>query len=64
VDTAAIRDVEGVHGCPDCADGGAECIQFGPAGATVRVTYDIGDTIEGIEPLQELMRELRNRFEP
>jgi hypothetical protein len=64
VDTAAIRGLEGVHGCPDCADGGAEWIQFGPAGAAVRVTFEFGDMIDGIEPLQTVIRELRSRFEP
>jgi hypothetical protein len=63
VDTAAIRTLEGVHGCPDCADGGAEWIQLSPAGDTVRVAFEFGDTIEGIEPLQTVIRELRSRFE-
>jgi len=64
VDTAAIRGLAGVHGCPDCADGGAEWIQFGPASEAVRVTFEFGDMIDGIEPLQTLLRELRSRFDP
>lgn len=64
VDTAAIRGLAGVHGCPDCADGGAEWIQLGPASEAVRVTFEFGHMVEGIEPLQALVRELRGRFEP
>jgi hypothetical protein len=62
VDTAAIHELEGVHGCPDCADGGAEWIQFGPSGAAVRVTFEFGAELDGIEPLQVVIRELRSRF--
>src|SRR5688572_14323025 len=29
LDPAALRSVVGVHGCPDCADGGAEWIELG-----------------------------------
>jgi hypothetical protein len=64
VDTGAIRGIAGVHGCPDCADGGAEWIQFGPASEAVRVTFEFGDMVDGVGPLQTLVRELRSRFDP
>jgi hypothetical protein len=62
VDTAAIRLLEGVHGCPDCADGGAEWIQIGDVDS-VRVTFEYGAELGGIEELQKEIRELRARFE-
>jgi len=62
VDTAAIRGLAGVHGCPDCADGGAEWIAFGAGSDSARVTFEFGAAIDGIEPLQAVMRELRSRF--
>ena len=62
VDTAAIRRLEGVHGCPDCADGGAEWIQIGTTDS-VRVTFEYGAQLGGIEALQAEIRGLRARFE-
>jgi hypothetical protein len=62
VDTAAIHALEGVHGCPDCADGGAEWIQIEGADS-VRVTFEYGAELGGIEELQREIRELRARFE-
>ena len=58
VDTAAVRRLAGVHGCPDCADGGAEWIEVGDA----RVTFDFGKELAGIAPLQREIRALRARF--
>jgi hypothetical protein len=62
VDTAAFRRLEGVHGCPDCADGGAEWIQIETA-EPVRVTFEYGTELDGIDELQAEIRELRSRFE-
>jgi hypothetical protein len=63
VDTAAFREIEGVHGCPDCADGGAEWIQV-ETEEPMRVTFEYGVELDGIEDLQAEIRELRGRFEP
>lgn len=63
VDTAAFRALEGVHGCPDCADGGAEWIQL-ETDEPIRVTFEYGAELEGITALQAEVRELRGRFEP
>ena len=63
VDTAAFRALEGVHGCPDCADGGAEWIQLETTGP-IRVTFEFGAVLEEIAELQGEIRELRARFEP
>jgi hypothetical protein len=62
VDAAALKRLEGVHGCPDCADGGAEWIQIGAGKDSVRVTFQYGDTLTGIAPLQIEIRALRDRF--
>ena len=62
VDAAALKRLEGVHGCPDCADGGAEWIEIELAGALVRVTFEYGATLDGIGALQAELRALRARF--
>jgi hypothetical protein len=62
VDSAAFERLEGVHGCPDCADGGAEWIQIETA-EPIRVTFEYGAELDGIDELQAEIRELRNRFE-
>jgi hypothetical protein len=62
VDAAALARLEGVHGCPDCADGGAEWIQIGSVRGPVRVTFEYGATLDGIGPLQAELRSLRARF--
>jgi hypothetical protein len=62
VDAAALRRLEGVHGCPDCADGGAEWIEIGSAAGPIRVTFEYGATLDGIGALQAELRALRNRF--
>ena len=62
VDAAAIRRLEGVHGCPDCADGGAEWIEIEDDGQAVRVTFEYGAELDGIDALQKAIRDLRARF--
>jgi hypothetical protein len=62
VDAAALKRLEGIHGCPDCADGGAEWIEIEPAGDPVRVTFEYGTTLNGIGALQAELRALRARF--
>jgi hypothetical protein len=61
VDTAAARSLQGVHGCPDCADGGAEWIQI-ETEDPIRITYEYGAELDGIQSLQAQIRELRDRF--
>jgi hypothetical protein len=62
VDVAALKRLEGVHGCPDCVDGGAEWIEIELPGGPVRVTFDHGATLAGIGALQAELRALRARF--
>lgn len=61
LDVAALAGVEGVHGCPDCADGGAEWIEVERPEA-LRVTFEYGAVLEPIAPLQAELRALRARF--
>lgn len=62
VDAAALSRMAGVHGCPDCADGGAEWIEIRTAEATVRVTFEYGKVLDPISALQTEIRALRERF--
>lgn len=62
-DTAALSRVAGTHGCPDCADGGAEWIEIHVQSTTIRTTYDYGPNLEPIIELQEQLRSLRQRIE-
>ena len=62
VDVAEVQSQEGVHGCPDCADGGAEWIQIRTAGDMIRVTFDFNRTLPRIGELQAAVRALRSRF--
>lgn len=61
LDVAALARLEGVHGCPDCADGGAEWIQI-ERPATLRVTFEYGSVLAPIAPLQAELRALRAAF--
>jgi hypothetical protein len=63
---ANVRDVsrvEGVHGCPDCADGGAEWVEIRTTDRTIKATYEFRSTLEPIAELQAQLRALRERFQ-
>jgi len=62
VDPTVFTGLAGVHGCPDCADGGAEWIQIQSPAGPVRVTFEHGAVLSPIAGLQEEIRELRARF--
>jgi hypothetical protein len=61
-DRATVTSVAGVHGCPDCADGGAEWVEIRTASDSVRVTFEYGRVLAPIASLQEELRALRRRF--
>lgn len=61
--TEALSEVAGTHGCPDCADGGAEWIALHVQSATIRTTYDYRMNLEPIVELQEELRSLRQRIQ-
>jgi hypothetical protein len=58
--SASFPQLQGVHGCPDCADGGAEWVAID--GRVVTLEY--GADLEPIRPLLHEVRALRARFEP
>jgi len=54
--------LEPVQGCPDCADGGAEWIEWSDGSKTHRVTFEYGSTLKGHEKFVNLMREEREKL--
>ena len=58
-----LTQVEGVHGCPDCADGGAEWIAIRAGERTIQTTYEYGHDLERIAALQRELRAIRQRFQ-
>jgi hypothetical protein len=62
VDVGELEHLEGVHGCPDCADGGAEWIELQTPTDTIRVTFEYGRELAPIAELQAEIRALRGRF--
>jgi hypothetical protein len=59
---SVLKGVAGVHGCPDCADGGAEWIERAGDGETLRATFEYGDPPPQIADLQAALRSLRERL--
>jgi hypothetical protein len=57
-----LSAVAGVHGCPDCADGGAEWIAIQKPDRTIQTTYEYGSDLERIAELQQQLRAIRQRF--
>jgi hypothetical protein len=62
VEPNVFTSVAGVHGCPDCADGGAEWIELKTAQSVARVTFQYGQAPPAIARLQGEIRALRERF--
>jgi|SRR5687768_2157546 len=62
VDPAVLSSLAGVHGCPDCADGGGEWVQVRSPDDSTRVTFEHGRVLNPIAELQAELRALRNRF--
>jgi hypothetical protein len=58
-----LTRVEGVHGCPDCADGGVEWIAIRAGRGTIEARYDFRRTLEPIAELQAELRAIRLRFQ-
>ena len=47
-------------GCPDCADGGSEWIEYTRGSTSKRVTFECGQTINEINTLLETIRPIRS----
>jgi hypothetical protein len=62
IDLSELERLEGVHGCPDCADGGTEWIELRTANDTIRVTFEFGRELAPIAELQAAIRAQRERF--
>lgn len=58
-----LEQVAGVHGCPDCADGGAEFIELKTGGDRVRATFEFRQNLAPITELQAELRTLRERLQ-
>ncbi len=62
VDFDALRQMEEIYGCPDCADGGAEWIDVEQDGQRKRVTFEYSDTLEPIAALVDEVRKIRDQM--
>jgi hypothetical protein len=59
IDLIAFASLREIHGCPDCADGGAEWVELTTAGFSKRVTFEYGTELPEIARLLENIRKLR-----
>jgi hypothetical protein len=57
---ADFRQLQSVYGCPDCADGGAEWVEFKDRVVTLEYRADL----QPLGPLLREVRALRARFQP
>jgi len=51
-----------VIGCPDCADGGSEWVELTIGSRLKRVTFEYGTTINEIDDLVVVLRQLNNKL--
>ncbi|MBP6011805.1 MAG: hypothetical protein KBA31_06215 [Alphaproteobacteria bacterium] len=61
---AKFDGLPAVIGCPDCADGGAESLTVEGAGAAKTVSFDHGAKVDGLQPLLDRVRDLREKLTP
>ena len=59
---AVMATLAGVHGCPDCADGGAEWIEVRSNQDSIRTTFEYGRGLEPIAALQAEVRTMREQL--
>ncbi|WP_460471007.1 hypothetical protein [Emticicia fontis] len=62
-DLEALKKLDEVIGCPDCADGGAEWVEITKGDSKYKVTFPYGSDVKEIAPLLKLLREKRQYFE-
>ncbi|MCW8849541.1 MAG: hypothetical protein OQJ81_06120, partial [Melioribacteraceae bacterium] len=58
-----LESLDDVIGCPDCADGGSEWIEIIYPDRSKKVTFEYGTTIEGINDLLEILRNIRDLYD-
>jgi hypothetical protein len=57
-----FKKLDDVIGCPDCADGGSEWIEIIFEDKIKKVTFEYGDSLEGINDLLAKLRIIRNKY--
>ena len=62
LDTLAVRQLEDVIGCPDCADGGAEWLEIEDESGTKRVTFEYGKGPDEIKAIVDQLRSMRDEL--
>ena len=62
LDASAVRQLDEVVGCPDCADGGAEWLEIEDASGTKRVTFEYGKGPDEIKALVDQLRTVRDEL--
>lgn len=58
----AFAALDSVLGCPDCADGGAEWIEVEYFGRIKRVTFEFGESLEGLDAFVMKIRQIRQNI--
>ncbi|HSL69093.1 MAG TPA: hypothetical protein VK864_02570 [Longimicrobiales bacterium] len=64
VEQGDILTLDSIHGCPDCADGGAEWVEVQTNDRRRRVTFEFGRGPGELQPVLALLRPLRATFPP
>lgn len=62
LEDAPFLRLEETHGCPDCADGGAEWVEVVEPALEKRVTFEYGESPREIADLVASLRALRQTF--
>ena len=57
-----FEKLDEVIGCPDCADGGSEWIEITTDEINKKVTFEYGDSLDGMNELLKILREIRNKY--
>ena len=63
VNTNEFAKLPEVIGCPDCADGGAECISLRVEGKVKKVTFEHGKAPNELKELVQRLKGIKESFE-
>ncbi|MEQ9304392.1 MAG: hypothetical protein RJQ14_10810 [Marinoscillum sp.] len=64
IDLAKFEALPETIGCPDCADGGSEWLELTIGNELKRVTFEYGDSINGIDDAIEILRAVTEELHP